>query len=74
MKMFWKLLWIAFLFVASLAFIIAGMAVFLVIGLVLLALCRRAERGLTPAKAPDERMPMAPLLPDLPRQQMLDDN
>ncbi len=53
MKMFSKLLWIAFLFFASLAFIIAGMAVALVVGLVVLLLNRRVERSLTRAQPPD---------------------
>ncbi len=56
MRIFWKLLWIAFLFVASLAFIIAGMAVALVVGLVVLLLNRRSERSLTHAQAPDIRI------------------
>ncbi len=56
MKMIWKLLWIVFLFFASVGLIIAGMAVVLVIGLVLLLLTRRGERSLTHAQAPDIRI------------------
>ena len=53
MRIFWKLLWIAFLFVASLAFITVGVAVALVIGLVVLLLNRRVDRRLTHAQPPD---------------------
>lgn len=56
MGIFWKLLWIAFLFLASLAFVVGGVAVAIVVGLVVLALSRRAERGLTRAQAPDIRI------------------
>lgn len=56
MRILGKFLWIAFLFLASLAFIVAGLAVALVVGLVLLLLSRRVERSLTPAQTPDIRI------------------
>ncbi len=56
MRIFWKLLWLAFLFVVSVAFIVTGLAVCLVIGLVLLLVNRRVERSLTHTQAPDIRI------------------
>ncbi len=73
-RLFWGLFRMGLVFLFSMAIMVIGMAIGVVVGLVVSQMNGAVDRRVTYENAPNMRMPVGPLLPDLPATDTLQGN